>query len=246
MSQAPDTAPAVPLASRTFPRPPSPCRYCGERDWLWFLPEYAYDHYRHEADGSLVLDSDGTPALFVVDHVECGICGAIAPEHVWNGEPVTPAMRAALVASYTADGYGPEARGLEDRPTGWKLTPAEVATLGYLLHGGDAYWLIDQAVRGQATDRPLERTAEEARRFYAAGNYFARLTTGKHTSAVYRSAVSAYLLSRRHEIAAKLNETARMIGCAVVDLRRERIPFEAPRDPVADLGLPVQALEGGQ
>jgi hypothetical protein len=85
----------------------APCRYCGEREWLSLHPHHVDDHFAHQPDGSLVLDDQGQPKLHEVAHVECDICGSIAPIHVWNGEPVPARMRAALVAYYEGEGSKP-------------------------------------------------------------------------------------------------------------------------------------------
>lgn len=90
------------------PRITSPCRYCGERTWLSFHPQYDCESYVHDADGSLRRDADGTFAIVCVDYIACDMCDATAPAHVWNGAPVTPAMRAALVEVYEAYGAKPE------------------------------------------------------------------------------------------------------------------------------------------
>lgn len=86
-----------------------PCRHCGERDWLILNPRYDEEQYAHAADGSLMRDADGTPTFVSVDFMECLICGALAPVHIWNGAPVTPAMRAALIEQYLAEGSAPKA-----------------------------------------------------------------------------------------------------------------------------------------
>lgn len=110
------------------------------------------------------------------------------------------------------------------------LTGAEASRLASAL--GLSNWQIDQDMVGLQTDEFDFQACGER---MASGDHFARFIAGKRTSTAYRAMVTAYLRSRRHDIAKRLRAVAQVVDFDVIDHTGARPSFERAYDAAEDV-----------